>query len=100
MEGQDVVYIMTPRIIINEKYLMQGHHLKYNTVGRLVFFSGYKHEIPLPNPKLHLYKSLELTFTLVPQEEVRRSSMYVRLTSVTLNFKDKIECINLICVPD
>ena len=26
LEGQDVAYILTPRIIINEHYLLQGHH--------------------------------------------------------------------------
>ena len=30
MENQDVVYISTPCIIINEHYLLQGHHLKHN----------------------------------------------------------------------
>ena len=38
MDGQDVVYILTPRIIIDEQYLLQGHHLKHNTAGQLVFF--------------------------------------------------------------
>jgi hypothetical protein len=30
LNNQDVVYITTPRIIVNENYLLQGHHLKYN----------------------------------------------------------------------
>ena len=28
LDGQDVTYISTPRIDIDEHYLMQGHHLK------------------------------------------------------------------------
>ena len=38
MENQDVAYILTPRIIINEHYSLQGHHLKHNIAGQLVFF--------------------------------------------------------------
>ena len=38
MEDRDVVYILTSRIIINEHYLLQGHHLKHNASGQLVFF--------------------------------------------------------------
>ena len=57
-EGQDVVYTTTPRIIINDHYLLQGHHLKYNEAGKLVFFfPGYTNEILLPNLELCLYKS-------------------------------------------
>jgi hypothetical protein len=51
LDGQDVVYITMPCIIVNENYLLQGHHLKYNEAGKLVFFFlGYVNEIPLPNP--------------------------------------------------
>ena len=58
MDGQDVVYILTPRIIINEHYLLQGHHLKYNEARKLVFFfPGYTNKILLPNPDLYLYES-------------------------------------------
>jgi len=32
LDGQYVTYISTPRIIINEHYLMQGHHLKNKAV--------------------------------------------------------------------
>ena len=75
LDGQDVTYISTPCIKIDGHYLMQGHHLKYNDEGDLVFFfRGYTNEIQLPNSDLHLYKSLELTFTLVEQEKARRSS--------------------------
>ena len=38
MEDRDVAYILTPRIIINEHYSLQGHHLKHNIAGQLVFF--------------------------------------------------------------
>jgi len=38
MENQEVEYISTPRLIIDEHYLLQGHHLKHNTAGQLVFF--------------------------------------------------------------
>ena len=42
LDDQDVVYITTPHIIINEHYLLQGHHLKHNETGNLVFFfPGY-----------------------------------------------------------
>ena len=47
LDGQDVTYISTLRTSINEHYLMQGHHLKYDDVGNLVFFFlGYTNEIP------------------------------------------------------
>ena len=76
LDGQDVTYISTPRISINEHYLMQGHHLKYDDAGNLVFFfPEYTNKIPLPNPELSLYKSSELTFALVEHEEARRSSV-------------------------
>ena len=32
-EDRDIAYILTPRIIIDEQYLLQGHHLKHNAVG-------------------------------------------------------------------
>ena len=38
MEDRDVDYILTLRIIIDEHYLLQGHHLKDNVAGQLVFF--------------------------------------------------------------
>jgi hypothetical protein len=60
---------------------MQGHHLKYDDTGNLVFFFlEYTNEIPLPNPGFSLYKSPSLTFTLVEQEEARRSSVSRRST--------------------
>ena len=55
LDGQDVIYISTPRISINEHYLLQGHHLKYDDAGTLVFFFlRYTNEIPISNPKLSL----------------------------------------------
>jgi hypothetical protein len=79
--GQDVTYISTPRIDIDEHYLMQEHHLKYDNAGNLVFFfPGYTNEISLHNPRLSLYKSPSLTFTLVEQEEAHRSSVSHRAT--------------------
>ena len=38
MKNQEVEYISTPRLIIDEHYLLQGHHLKHNAAGQLVFF--------------------------------------------------------------
>jgi hypothetical protein len=81
LDRQAVTYISTPHISINDHYLMQGHHLKYDDAGNLVFFFlGYTNEIPLPNPELSLYKSSELTFALVEQEEACRSSISGRST--------------------
>ena len=81
LDGQDVTYISTPCIDIDEHCLMQGHHLKYDNARNLVFFFlGYTNEIPLPNPGLSLYKSPSLTFTLVEQEEARRKSVSHRGT--------------------
>ena len=81
LDGQDVTYISTPRIDINEHYLMQGHHLKYDDVGNLeFFFLGYTNEITFPNPGLSLYKSPSVTFTIVEQEEARRSSVSCKAT--------------------
>jgi hypothetical protein len=67
LDGQDVTYISTPCIDIDEHYLMQGHLLKYD-------------EIPLPNMGFSLYKFPSLTFTLVEQEEACRSSVSRRGT--------------------
>ena len=65
LDGQDVTYISTPRIDIDEHYLMQGHHLKYDDVGNLVFFFlGYTNEIPLPNLGFSLYKLCHLASLL------------------------------------
>jgi hypothetical protein len=51
LDGQNVTYVSTPRIEINEHFLIQGHHLKYDDAGNLVFyFLGYTNEIQLPNP--------------------------------------------------
>jgi hypothetical protein len=42
LDGQNVIYISTPCIEINEHFLMQGHHLKYDNARNLVFyFLGY-----------------------------------------------------------
>ena len=38
MENHEVEYIPTPCLIIDEHYLLQGHHLKHNAAGQLVFF--------------------------------------------------------------
>ena len=38
LEDRDVDYILTPRIIMDDHYLLQGHHLKQNAAGQLVFF--------------------------------------------------------------
>jgi hypothetical protein len=55
LDGQNVIYITTPRIKVNEHFFMQGHNLKNDDAGNLVFyFSRYTNEIPLPNPDLHL----------------------------------------------
>ena len=87
LDRQDVTYIYTPCISINDHYLIQGRHLKNNIAGDLVyFFPRYTNEIMLPNPKLSLYKSPSLTFALVEQEEARRSSISCRVTrSRTMN---------------
>jgi hypothetical protein len=81
MEDRDVEYILTPRLIIDEYYLLQGHHLKHNTAGQLIFFfQGRTNEIPLLDLGLRLYNSPMLTFPLVPQEEACRNSMSSRMT--------------------
>jgi hypothetical protein len=70
LDDQNVVYISTPRPIIDDYYLIQGHTLKHDDSGNLVFFLlGYINEFPLPNSELHLYNCQELTFPLVSQEE-------------------------------
>jgi hypothetical protein len=38
LDGQDVTYISTPRIQIDEHFLMQGHLLKYDDAGNFVFY--------------------------------------------------------------
>ena len=67
LEDRDVDYNSTPRIIIDEHYLLQGHHLKHNAARQLVFFfQGCTNKISLPNPNLLLYNSPTLTFPFVP----------------------------------
>ena len=52
--------------------MIQGHHLKCDPFGRLVFFfPGYMNEIRLPNPEARLYHCRSLTFVL--QSEPRSS---------------------------
>ena len=81
MEDRDVDYILTLRLIIDEHYLLQGHHLKHNIARQLVFFfQGCTNEILLPNPGFRLYNSPALTFPLVPQEEARRNYVPGRMT--------------------
>jgi hypothetical protein len=46
LQNQQIEYITTPRLIIDEHYLIQGHHLKHNPVGEIVFFfPGHTNEI-------------------------------------------------------
>jgi hypothetical protein len=81
LEDQNVVYISTPRLIIDEDYLVQGHTFKHDAFGNIVFFfPGYTNEFSLPNPELHLYNCRELTFTLVSQEEAHGSNVSGRMT--------------------
>ena len=81
IKNQEVEYISTPCLIIDEHYLLQGHHLKHNVARQLVFFfQECTNKIPLPNPGLHLYNSPALTFPPIPQEEARRSSVSRRMT--------------------
>lgn len=69
LEGQHLDYIQIPRTMINETYLIQGHHLKRDNAGGLVFyFPGYTNVIRLPNPSLRLYNSGRLTFDLQTAE--------------------------------
>jgi len=50
-------YITMPRPSIDLAYLVQGHTLKSASDGSIIFFfPGYVNEIPLPNPRLRLYK--------------------------------------------
>ena len=81
IEDRDIDYILTPRLIIDEHYLLQGHHLKHNVAGQLVFFfQGCTNKIPLPNLDLCLYNFPVLTFPLIPQEEAHRGSVSGRMT--------------------
>jgi len=78
---QNVVYISTPRPIIDDYYLVQGHTLKHDDSGNFVFFLlGYTNKFPLPNLKLHLYNCWELTLHLISQENDHRSNVSSRIT--------------------
>ena len=81
LEGKNVTYIPTPRYFFTEQSMVAGHHLKTDHAGNLVYyFPGYINELTLPDPSFSLYKSPSLTFTLVEQEEERRSSVSRRPT--------------------
>ena len=78
LDAVHTAYITEPRILVTEDYLVQGHTLKHDALGNLVFFfPGYTNEIRLPNPALHLYNCQNLTITL---EEIVRSSVSSRVT--------------------
>ena len=78
LDDQNVVYISTPHPIIDDYYLVQGHTLKHDDSGNLVFFLlGYTNEFPLPKPELHLYNCRELTFPPVTQDEAYRKMFLV-----------------------
>ena len=49
-----IIYITTPRIMINESHLSYAHMIKRDETGKkiLFYFSGYTNEIQLPNPDL------------------------------------------------
>ena len=69
-------FILHPRLLIDEAYLVYGHTLKHGPDCSLIFFfPGYTNEIPLPNLGFYSYSYRELTIPLVPQEEARRSSV-------------------------
>ena len=80
LDGPNAIYIATPRIFVNEAYLIQAHNLKHGNIRNelVYFFPGYTNEIPLPNQDLRLYMSQSLTFTLVEKEEARRSYVSCR----------------------
>jgi len=72
-----IIYITTPRIMINESYLSHARVIKRDKTGKMIlyYFLGYTNEIQLPNPDLALYNSPSLTFTLIEREGGRRSSV-------------------------
>ena len=78
LDSVSTVYIMEPRVLVDEDYLVQGHILKHDPLGNLIFFfPGYTNEIRLPNPDLHLYNCRHLT---IPLEEIERRSVSTRMT--------------------
>ena len=70
-----IIYITTPRVMINESYLSHAHVIKREEIGKkiLYYFHEYTNKIQLPNPDLALYNSPLLTFTLTEREGGRRS---------------------------
>jgi hypothetical protein len=81
LDEGDVNYIEIPCIITNEHYLIQGHNLKTNAAGELLYtFSSCTNLIWLPNPDLRLYKCQKLTFDLETTEETHRKSVSGRVT--------------------
>ena len=61
MKNHEVEHISTPRLIIDEHYLLQRHHLKHNAAGQLVFFfQGCTNEISLPSLLFHKRKLAEV----------------------------------------
>jgi len=72
-----IIYITTPRIMINESYLAHAHVIKRDETGKkiLYYFPRYTNEIQLPNPDLAVYNSPSLTFTVIEREGRRRSSV-------------------------
>jgi hypothetical protein len=81
LDEGDVNYIEVPCIIVNEYYMIQGHNLKTNAAGDLLYtFSGCTNVIRLPNPNLCLYKCQQLTFDLETTVEASRKSVSGRVT--------------------
>jgi len=52
-----IIYITTPRIMINESYLSHAHMIKHDEIVKkiLYYFPGYTNKIQLPNPDLALF---------------------------------------------
>jgi hypothetical protein len=81
LDGQDAVYISTPHIIFDEHYIVQGHHLKHDNSGNLVFyFLGIQMSSHYLTQNFICIKPQELTFPLVAQEETSRSPVSGRMT--------------------
>jgi hypothetical protein len=59
-ENNQVLYITTPRLIVDENFLIHAHTLKQK--DGIIYYKASTREIPLPNPDLYLYKPSLLTF--------------------------------------
>lgn len=81
LNNKQISYIDESQKMIGEDYFVQGHILIHGPSNSLLFYYPENtNEIPLPNPRYHLYKYQVLTMNLEENEVACRSSVSDMIT--------------------